>query len=172
MANYAGTLEVQIEDDNGLRNPATFYIVAADTMTLAQIQDIADDLVPLVAAVSDGATQKVVVTLNLAVNGGTSTPAAESNNQEGGLLTFYQANAIYAHSIFIPDYKDSLSTQGLIANTGATEDLTSYLASSPYTGLSFTSQFGNTLTAFERARTVFRRFAKQLARAASGRHNN
>lgn len=171
MANLAGTLEYQIKDDNGLVNPMTIYVAPNTTMTLADIQTAIDGFTSKIAAVTDGATEKITLTVDFVVNGGNANPVAESNNQEGGLLSFDQANSKYVHSIFVPNYKDSLSVQGLIANTGATATLTAALAGTTTAGLAVVSPYGNVLTAFERGRTVFRRFAKQLARAASGRHN-
>lgn len=171
MANLPGTLEFQIRDDNGLVNPLTLYVAPNTTMTLAQIQTAVDALTAAVAAVTDGGMPKVTLTIDLVVNGGNVNPVAESNNQEGALLTFYQANTKYVCSVFVPNFKDSLSVQGLIENTGAVQTLTNLIDGTTTAGLAITSPFGNLLTAFARGRTVFRRFAKQLARAASGRHN-
>jgi len=171
MANLAGTLEFQIRDDNGLVNPMTVYVAPNTTMTLAALQTAIDAITSLVAAVTDGETSKITLSVDFEVNGGNASPVAESNNQEGGLLSFTQANTKFVHSIFVPNYKDSLSVQGLIANTGATAALTAALAGTTVAGLAVTSPFGNVLTSFERGRTSFRRFAKQLSRAASGRHN-
>jgi len=171
VANIGGTLEYQILDDNGLVNPMTIYVLPNTAKTLAELQTAVDTLTPLVSAVIDGGIQKITLSVDLTIAGGATSPAAESNNQEGGLLTFHQANSKYAHSIFVPNFKDSLSVQGVIANSGATAALTAELAGSTTATMAYASPYGNVLTAFERARTVFRRFAKQLARAASGRHN-
>ena len=171
MANIAGTLEYQIMDDNGLVNPMTIYVLPNTAKTLAELQTAINVLTPLVAAVCDGGIQKITLTVDLTIAGGATSPQAESNNQEGGLLSISQANSKYVHSIFIPNFKDSLSEQGLIANEDAVASLTAELAGSTVTTMAYASPYGNVLTAFERGRTVFRRFAKQLARAASGRHN-
>jgi len=171
MANVAGTLEYQIMDDNGLVNPMTIYVLPNTGKTLAELQTAINTLTPLVAGVIDGGIQKITLTVDLVIDGGATSPQAESNNQEGGLLSFSQANSKYVHSIFIPNFKDSLSVQGLIAATGATGSLIDELAGSTLTTMAYASPYANVLTAFERGRTVFRRFAKQLARAASGRHN-
>lgn len=170
VANIDCTIEYQIQDDNGLVNPATFYAVIPDTATLAAIQTELDAMTPKVAAVSDGATPKINVTLHMAVNSGTATPAAESNNQEGANITFDVTGIKYPWTLHIPNFKDSLSVQGQIANAGATATLVTYLL----TGVSawdFTDRDLHVLSAFNRGRTSFRKLRKQLSIAASGRHN-
>ncbi len=164
-------VEYQIKDDNGLVAPISIYTTMDTSKTLAEIQTELDIWTPLITAVIDGSTEQLNVTLHLAVNSGRSTPTAECNIQEGGLLTFAQANIKYPESIFFPTFKDSLAVQGKIENSGATASLITVLATSPHGGVSVTSKFLNTLTSFLRGRTTFRRFARKLALAASGRHH-
>lgn len=171
MANIDFTADWQIEDDNGLRNAATLYGIIDDATTLAQIQTVCNAVTPKIAAVVDGATTKVSMTMHFAVVGGNASPVAESNNNEAGNLTFSVNGIKYPFTLNIPNYKDSLAIQGQIANTGATATLTAYLVGGPYTGLQFTDKYLNPLEGFLRGRSTFRGNRKQLARAASGRHN-
>lgn len=170
MANIDFTCDWQIEDDNGLRNAATLYGIIADTATLAEIQSVIDAVTPKIAAVIDGGNTKVELSLHMAVVGGNASPVAESNNNETGNLTFEVSGIKYPFTINIPNFKDSLAVQGQIANTGATATLTAYLTAA-HSGVTFTDKYLNPLTGFLRGRTAFRGNRKQLARAASGRHN-
>lgn len=171
MANIDFTVDFQIQDDNGLVNPATLYGIIADTATLAEVQDVISAVTPKLAAVIDGATPKISLTLHLAVESGNADPVAQSNNNEAGNLTFEVDGIKYPFTFNIPNFKDTLAVQGQIANTGATATLTAYLVGGPYTGVTFTDKYLNPLDAFLRGRTTFRGNRKQLARAASGRHN-
>jgi len=170
VANIDGTLEYQIQDDNGLVNPATFYVKIADSKTLANLQTELNTMTPLVAAVTDGATPKINLTLHFAVNSGNASPVAESNNNEAANITFDVSGIKYPWTLNIPNFKDSLAVQGQIANSGATASLVTYLVSGA-TDIGFVDKYLNDLTAFNRGRTTFRGNRKQLARAASGRHN-
>jgi hypothetical protein len=164
-------VEYQIEDDNGLVAPITIYALVDTSKTIAELQTELDIWTPLIAAVTDGAQKQLNVTLHMSVNAGNANPVAESNIQEGGLLTFNQANIKYPDSIFIPAFKDSLAVQGKIDNTGDTAALVTVLSTSPHGGVSVTSKFLNVYASFLRGRTTFRRFARKLALAASGRHH-
>lgn len=170
MANIDCTIEYQIQDDNGLVNPATAYALIADSKTLAQIQTELNVMTPLLAACIDGKTKKVNVTLHMAVVGGNANPVAESNNQEGGNLTFDVTGIKYPFTYHIPNFKDSLAIQGQIANSGATAALITYML----TGVSaydFTDRDLHVLADFNRGRSSFRKLRHQLSIAASGRHN-
>ncbi len=165
-------VEFQITDDNGLVAPASIYATVDTTTTIAALQTELDLWTLAMDGVTDGEITQLNVTLHMTVVAGTkSDPVAESNIQEGGLLTFYQANIKYPESIWVPAFKDSLAVQGKIENEGATAGLISVLSTSPHGGVSVTSKFLNTLISFSRGRTTFRRFARKLALAASGRHH-
>ena len=170
MANIDGTLEYQIQDDNGLVNPAQFYILVADTVTLAELQTELNTMTPKIAAVVDGATPKINMTLHFGVTSGNATPVAESNNQEGANLTFKVNDTKYPLSVHIPNFKDSLAVQGQIANAGATATLITYLISG-VTEWDFTDRDRNMFASFLRGRSSFRKLRHQLSIAASGRHN-
>jgi hypothetical protein len=170
MANIDGTLEYQIQDDNGLVNPATAYILLADTKTLADIQTELNAMTPKLAAVVDGATTKINITLHFAVVSGNASPVAESNNQEGANLTFDVTGIKYPFTYHIPNFKDSLAVQGQIANAGATATLITYMLSGA-SAWDFIDRDLHVFAAFNRGRTSFRKLRKQLSVAASGRHN-
>lgn len=171
MADIDCTVEYQIRDDNGLVNPATLYAVIADTKTLADIQTGLNALTPKLAACIDGENAKINVTLHMAVVSGNAAPVAESNNNEVGNITFEVDGIKYPVTVTIPNYKDSLAVQGQIANTGATATLITELITPTGSWAQFTDKYLNDITAFLRGRTSFRGNRKQLARAASGRHN-
>lgn len=171
MANKDMIVEFQITDDNGLVAPFSIYALVDDTKTIAEIQTELNIWAPLVDACTDGEITQLNMTIHMSLVGVKSDPVAESNIQEGGLLTFYQANIKYPESVWLPAFKDSLAVQGKIENTGAAGALITVLATSPHGGVSVTSKFLNVLTAFSRGRTTFRRFARKLALAASGRHH-
>lgn len=171
MADIDCTVEYQIQDDNGLVNPMTLYAKIADTKTLADIQTGLNALTPKLAAICDGAQTKINVTLHMAVVSGTATPVAESNNNETGNITFEVENIKYPVTVNIPNFKDSLAVQGQIANSGAMATFITEIVSPTGSWCEFTDKYLNDITGFLRGRTSFRGNRRQLARAASGRHN-
>ena len=171
MADIDCTVEYQIQDDNGLVNPMTLYAKIVDTKTLADIQTGLNALTPKVAAVVDGAMPKINVTLHMAVVSGNASPVAESNNNETGNITFEVADIKYPPTVNIPNFKDPLAVQGQIANSGATATLVTEIVTPTGSWCSFTDKYLNDITGLLGGRTSFRGNRRQLARAASGRHN-
>ena len=138
-------LSIAIEDDNGGRKTVPIYFPAGPT--LAEVQGAADEIVPLLAALIDGAIVAVSATFNLTVTGAPYTPSA-SQVERGALLSFVATGTPYKHGMFIPAAKDSVFADDAVIDAAPVSSFTDVIGSGFGAGdvLDPSDRYGNDLT--------------------------
>lgn len=83
--------------------------VKAESHTIAQIQEAAQDLAVLLDTILDGQLTGIAVTLDADLPGGLkASPVAGSENQRGALFSFSLDGSPYRHSVRLPAFKEGM----------------------------------------------------------------
>jgi len=149
-------LSLAIVDDNGGRKTIPIYFPAGPT--LAEVQGAADEIVPLIAAMIDGAIVDVSVTFALTIAGGPYSASA-SQVERGALLNFSAANTVYKHALFIPTAKDTSFADDAVVNADAVLAVTSVITGGFGAGdvLDPSDRYGNDLVDYLAGSKRFRK---------------
>jgi len=150
-------LSVQLVDADG--KPKTMPLYFANTTTLAELQDYADAMLPLLDVIVDAKITAATVQLQLDLVAGLKASALDGNRvREGALLRFPAADTIYKHGIFVPSWENAGFAGDVALLTGAYQTFQATIsagAGDPV--VSPTDEYGNDLGAIISGERKFRK---------------
>jgi hypothetical protein len=112
-------LSYQLTDADGNKKSLPIYVPAA--ATLANLQLFSDALAALLDDHTDAQITGISATVGLTTPGGLKgTPVAESNVQEGALLSFGLAASNYSHGLFVPGWAQADFSGGEVVDENIT----------------------------------------------------
>lgn len=158
MATF--NISYSLQDADG--NVNSFAVkVPAGSLTLAEIEGFAQQLAPIVDDVTDAQIVDMAIGLNAALPGGLkSSPVANSNNQEGGLISF-NTDGPYKYSYRVPAWYQAGFSGAEInqSETNAAAFITAMLSGLDVSGTQVipSDAYENDLTSVARAYKSFRK---------------
>lgn len=115
-----------IRDDDGDTSTLSIKVPRA-ALTLAQIEEFAEEMAVLVNEIIDGVIDEIRVIASLALPGGLRTdPVAYCEVQKGALFAFSANGTEYRHSVRVPALKPSLFAGNDV--TVAQSDVAAFIA--------------------------------------------
>jgi hypothetical protein len=156
-------------DELEVKGVINFFIDAASTITLANLQTWANGQTAVLDAVTGAQILGIRISFPATVVGAKSSPVAGSRVEQTALFDFNQANSNYVAAIDVLAWRDTLIAGTLVdlgnADVGAFRDY--QLAATA--GVQTASKFGNLLLALRDVLLTFRKRRKQLdARSKEG----
>ena len=161
MATLNGLISVETVDSYGITGITNYSVTVDDTKTVAQAMTDLNTIVSAQQVLSQGATSKASIRLEMSGLGG--TPAGDI--EKGALFNFSNASDAYATGYFIPDVNPSiLNASGLVDLTNS--DVTAFITAltTAHTAITVVTKGVRALTALKDALIAFRKHRKPLAR--------
>jgi len=156
-----GLISVETTDTYGITGTTNYNATVDDTKTVAQMMTDLNTIVSAQQVLSQGATTKGSIRVELSGLGG--TPAGDI--EKGALFNFSNATDPYATGFFIPDVNPSiLDGNGLVDLTNS--DVTAFIAAltTAHTCIVIVTKGVRALTALKDALIAFRKHRKPLER--------
>jgi len=169
MAVQQGLASIQLLDATGVvgafDQPFTFDDAST---TLANLIAAMQGLSTQVDAVSEGLTQKIRMTLDIALPSGINVlkPVAGSDLEETGLFTMNVLGNIYSYGVDVPAYLQTEFTgKNIQTSAPPTSSFINYLITTATGSVKWADRGKNQLSAVVRARKTFRKRRRALQRA-------
>ena len=156
-------------DELEVKGVINFFIDAASTITLANIQTWVTGQTALLDAVTGAQILGIRVSFPAAVVGAKSAPIVGSRVEQTALFDFVQAGSNYVQAIDVLAWRDSLISGTLVnlGDSGVANWVAYQLAATA--GIQTASKFGNLLLSLRDVLLTFRKRRKQLdARSREG----
>jgi hypothetical protein len=164
MANYEGTLSLEIVDSYGITGQELVNVQIPDTATLAQIATDVAGFATVTNPLTQGAL--TAATLRLKFPGGGESPTGGLGDiEKGSLFNFDNASDVYATGILVPDPDPGiLNSLGLVDLTNT--DVAAWIAwiTTAHTAITVITKGVRALTALRDALITFRKHRKPLSR--------
>lgn len=161
MATKNGLISVETQDAYGITGTTNYFVTIDDTKTVAQMMTDVNNIVSKQQVLSQGATMKGSIRVELSGLGG--TPAGDI--EKGALFNFTNASDPYATGYFIPDVSPSiLDANGLVDLTNS--DVQAWITALTTAGTVITvvTKGVRALTGLKDALIAFRKHRKPLER--------
>lgn len=164
MANYLGTLSVEIVDAYGIPGQVLVNVQIPDSATVAQIATDAAAFVTDTNPLTQGIETKATLRLEFP-GSGESLVDALGDIEKGALFNFDNATDIYATGVLVPDLDPGILTgTGLVDLTNS--DVTTWITwlTTAHTAITVVTKGVRALTALRDALITFRKHRKPLSR--------